>query len=71
MGDVNKNTIQKINLAKYIKKLNDWQEIVIPFSEMNWLKFDKKQFKELRIMVDDDHSEGELIVYIDNFEFSE
>ncbi len=71
LGDVNKNASSKIDVAKYLKVLNKWEKVVIPFKDINWQKFDKTKFKEFKFMLDDDCPAGEYFLYIDNLEFIE
>lgn len=69
--DTDKNASDKINLLEFSMIDNKWKKIKIPFKSINWQNFNKKKFKEIKLMIDDDHPEGEFTLYIDNFELVE
>lgn len=69
LSDVNKNDTGKISLLKYANVTNTWQEVLIPFKNIPWKKFQKEKFMDLVFSIDDDQPAGEFTVFLDNIEF--
>lgn len=69
IGDTDGNSTKKIELTDHVWVTNGWQEVIIPFSDIDWTNCDRTRFKEIKFIIEPDHAIGEFTCYIDNLEF--